>query len=218
MLSRHETRWRKARLRLQEVDEKLRTRRGPSSSIMLLLLTRGEFGVLNIIMLLSIYGAAILAIPLILGSFFEVSTTFLQFPNQSTFAALLLSIYAHAQSSYNLVLLSLFLGFGITSFVSGISIGRKMKTVDKEFSVLGMPGSERKLSRGVAFLLISVSCLALGFAFAFFFSSVALYSVSLLVHGPYLTPATTLSFWIYLALIPIIEFLALITGSNSIKS
>lgn len=201
---------------MEQIGERLS--RTMSSSIMFLLLARGEFRVLNIILLLSIYGAAILAIPLILSSFFELSTTFLQLPNESVFAALLLSIYNHAQSSYFVVVLSLFLGFAITSLVSGISVGRKMKLVEKEFTYLGVGTRERRLSGASAFLLVSLTCSALAFAFAFVFSSVALYSASLLLHGPYLTPAINSSFWIYLILIPFIQFAALIIGSSRFKN
>jgi hypothetical protein len=201
---------------LQQADEKLSP--GRSQSIILLLLARGEFGVLNVILLLSIYGAAILTIPLVLSSFFELSVAFLSVPNQSAFASLLLSIYNQTQNSYFLVVISLFLGFALTAFVSGISIGRKMKTVEIDFTHLGVSRAERRASIASAFMLVSLACASLSFAFGFIFASIALYSASLLFHGPYLTPGLSLQYWIYLSLIPFISFIALITGSSRVKN
>lgn len=202
-------------MRLQD-DEKPSP--GRSHSIILLLLVRGEFRVLNVVLLLSIYGAAILTIPLVLSSFFELSVSFLSVPNQSAFASLLLSIYNHTQNSYFLVIISLFLGFTLTALVSGISIGRKMKTVEMGFTHLGVSQAERRGSIASAFILVSLVCAALSFAFGFVFALIALYSASLLFHGPYLTPGLSLQFWIYLLLIPFISFIALITGSSRVKN
>ncbi len=188
-----------------------------SQSTTLLLLARGEFRVLNVIMLLSVYGAAILAVPLVLSSLLQLSASFLQLPNETAFASLSLSIYDQTQSSYFLVVISLFLGFAVTSFVSGISIGRRMKTLETEFTHLGVSSAERKRSIASAFLLVSLTCVALSFAFSFVFASIALYSVSLLLHGPYLTPVLSLSFWIYLVIIPLIAFTALISGLSRVR-
>jgi hypothetical protein len=197
-------------------DEKLS--RSRSQSIILLLLVRGEFRVLNAVMLLSLYGAAILAIPLVLNSVLQLSVSFLQVPNEAEFEALLLSIYNHTQSSYFLVVISLFLGFAVTSLVSGISIGRRMKTLETGFTHLGVSSGERNRSLANAFLLVSLVSLALAFAFAFVFASIALYSFSLFLHGPYLTPTLNLSFWIYLVMIPFVSFVALITGWFRVKN
>lgn len=198
----------------EEKKELVTSLGGGTRSTVLLLLTRGEFKVLGAITLLSIYGAAIVAIPLVLGSLFQLSTTFLALPQRAAFSILLLSIYDSTIKDYILVEFSLFVGFVVAAAVSGMSVGRRMAFVGKTLATLGVGSGERKRSFTLVILFISLICTGLSFAFSLVFSSVAVYSISSLLQESYISPIIGETFGFYLAIILVITFIALTLGRS----
>ena len=175
-----------------------------NTKVAALLLARGEFRVFNSLMLLSLYGATILSIPMLLGSFLQLSSILLQLQEKAYFAPLLSSISSEASTSYFYVEIALFFGFLAVCFLSGVSLGRNANTFEFALALFGAGKKERTRSIALVIFVVSLVCALLSFALAFVFSSIAIYAISLAIHGAYLTPDIGLDLGLYLLLIIIV--------------
>lgn len=164
--------------------------------------------------MMSVYGAAILVIPLLLNSVFEVSTTYLGFQNISQ-QDLMLSIYSELNLTYFFVEGLLFVGLVITSILSGISLGRKFRSTETMLNHLGVA---RKRIRGLmATVLLSLSTFStlLGFCLAIVLSSGSLYAISTAFGIPATSIAVGPSSLVYLLFVFLASFLFLLLGWSS---
>ncbi|MHB1907961.1 MAG: hypothetical protein ACYCQJ_03700 [Nitrososphaerales archaeon] len=181
------------------------------------LLARGEFRVFNALMLISLYGSAILSIPMLLGSFLQLSSVLLQLQEKAYFAPLLSSISSEARVSYFYVEIALFLGFVAVCFLSGVSLGRNAKTFEFALALFGAGKKERTRSIALVIFLVALVCALLSFALAFVFSSIAIYAISLAIHGAYLIPAVSFDLAFYLILIIIVVTIFLGVGWSRVR-
>ncbi len=176
------------------------------------LVNRGELKILNVILLLSFYGAAVLSISLVLDSFFGLSTGLVSAYENLAIQELLSSVHSQASGSYTYVQAALFLGFIVTSVLSGISIGRKTKGVRSMMTHFGASYASTRNAVLLLLLLISFSSLALSYLISFVFSSVLLYEISLTLRVAFFLPVFNLNFIMYFIALTVTSFVSLVIG------
>jgi hypothetical protein len=176
------------------------------------LLIRGEFKVIPTVILLSIYGATILAIPLVLSSVFEVSSNYLGLQGNTPLQNLLNSLYSELNGSYLYVEVLLIMGFLIACFLSGMSISRRTRTTQALFSNLGIETG--KIRRMIHFLIILLSLGSVGLALclSIVLSSAALYAVSLFFSIPYSALTVSASGLVYAIFLLVLAYASISLG------
>lgn len=181
------------------------------------LLIRGEFGISNTILLSSIYGAAVLAIPLILNSIIAISTLGLGLSQYATAESILASIYSQVNSSYAYVEVVLIIGFIGASFLAGRSFARKSESLTK--IIIHEGGNVAAVKQTLAFVLLIVSLCStlLGFCLSTALASGALYMSSILLHAPDLLPGLDYLYAVYLIIVFVSGFGSLSVGALSTK-
>ncbi len=153
-------------------------------SVVLKLLIRGEFRLIPTIILLTAYGAAILAIPVVLNSVLLISASYLGLEGNEVLQKLLLSLYSEVGGSYLYVEALLFTGFAITCSLSGMAIGRRTRIAQSLFSLIGVGRGMIRSVMYFAIFLLCTSAVGLAFSVAIVLSSASLYVVSLLFGMP----------------------------------
>lgn len=174
-------------------------------------LVRGEFRLSSAIVLMTVYGAAILVIPVVLSSVFSVSTIYLGFQGNLA-QQLTLSIYSEVSSAYLFVEALLFIGFIITCALSGMAIGRKARTADTLLSHLGVEHETRKRLMMLVLLALSLLSAVLAFFLAVILSSASLYSMSILFGVPDTPISLGVNMLIYLLALIAVGYLSLVFG------
>src|SRR5487761_622438 len=188
-------------------------RKGKISILALIfrLLLRGEFRLKPTIILMSVYGAAILVIPVVLNSAFSLSTGYLGVGNQSL-KLLLLSMYSEVKSSYLYVEVLLFTGLIITCFLSGMTIGRRTRISQSVLSHLGVQyGMVRRVTL-LALLAASLLSMGVAFSLSIILSSASLYVISLLFNIPHSVLSIDSSILIYVLLLNAFAYVSLCLG------
>ncbi|MGI0078286.1 MAG: hypothetical protein ACRECH_01535 [Nitrososphaerales archaeon] len=175
-------------------------------------LIRGEFRLGSSIVLMTIYGASILVIPVVLSSVFSVSATYLGLIGNQAEQELILSIYSEVSSAYVFVEALLFIGFIITCALSGMAIGRKARTADTLLSHLGVEYGIRRRLMMLALLSLSLVTAALAFFLAVILSSASLYSMSILFAVPDTELSLGVNMLIYLLSLILAGYLSLVLG------
>lgn len=177
------------------------------------LVSHGEFGILKIIILLSLYGGAVLSISLVLNSFFGLSTGLFVENENSVLTNLLSSTFAQASGGYTFVEAALVMGFIISCLVSGISVGRKTRGVRPIMARFRTNYGTATSAIILLVLMISFSSLALSFMISFVVSSILYYEVSFGLHIAYfIIPAFNLNYVMYLMLLTFLSFVSLLAG------
>lgn len=186
------------------------SRKGRISILALIfrVILRGEFRLKPTIILMSVYGAAILVIPVVLNSAFSLSAGYLGVGNQS----LLLSMYSEIKSSYLYIEALLFTGLIITCFLSGMTIGRRTRISQSLLSHLGV--QYEMLRRVILLVLLAATLLSMGLAFSLsiILSSASLYVISLLFNIPYSIFSIDSSILIYALLLNALAYVSLSLG------
>lgn len=161
---------------------------------------------------MTIYGASILVIPVVLSSVFSVSATYLGLIGNQAEQELILSIYSEVSSAYVFVEALLFIGFIITCALSGMAIGRKARTADTLLSHLGVEYGIRRRLMMLALLSLSLVTAALAFFLAVILSSASLYSMSILFAVPDTELSLGVNMLIYLLSLILAGYLSLVLG------
>ncbi len=154
-------------------------------SIVIKVLLRGEFRLIPSIMLLTAYGAAILAVPIVLNSVFPISVSYLGLQGNNALQQLLLSLHSEVIRSYLYVETVLFTGFVVTCLLVGMAIGRRTRTAMSLLSHLGVGKKAIRWTIYQALFLVCFVSIGLAFSVSIVLSSASLYVVSLLFAIPY---------------------------------
>jgi hypothetical protein len=177
------------------------------------LLVRGEFRVRSGIMLMALYGAAILAVPLLLNSIFVLSSFTLGLAQYATAEQMLASLYEQALSSYNYVAFALFAGFVLSCFLIGRGFGRNSQILARVVNDSGGNAWAFRRAEGSLLLLVTLLSTLLAFCISLVLVSAALYVFSVLVRVPDVLPSFDLSFALYIALVGGLGYASLVAGA-----
>jgi hypothetical protein len=193
--------------------ENERARQLATESASFSLLVRGEFRVRNGIILISLYAAAILSIPLLLNSIFSISSLTLGLSQYATAQEILSSIYFEIASSYVYVTASLFAGFIVACFLIGRSFARDSAKLTR--MLLHSGGETSSVRRVLAFLLLLVALCSslLAFCLSSVLTSATLYAFSIILHYPFFLPGLDLTYALYLVVALSLSFGALLVGA-----
>ncbi len=186
-----------------------------STGFSLSLFVRGEFNLRSSVLLISIYGAAILCIPLLLNSLFGIAALISGVSEYSFAQQILASIFIQAQSSYSYVVIVLASGFIVAGFLSGRSFAKS--SVKLVINILHNGGDLSRIFRTVALLLslVALSSTILAFSLSLAITSGALYLAFAVFKSPYLLPSLSLSYDEYLFLVFFMSISSLIFGAIS---
>jgi hypothetical protein len=161
---------------------------------------------------MSLYGGAILSIPLILNSIFTISTLTLSLTQYATAQEILASIYVQISSSYTYVAVALFAGLVIVCYLIGRSFARSSSAYSKV--ILQSGGGQPEVRRTQFFVALLVSLCAVLFAFCLSsaLSAATLYTFSVVLRFPFFLPSLDAVYGIYVLVIFIFSFSALSIG------
>jgi hypothetical protein len=176
------------------------------------LLVRGEFRERDAVLLIAVYSAAILAIPLLLNSIFQLSSSSLLLVTGPSIQSVLHSIYAEASLSYLYVDALVFVGFGIICLLAGMAFGRR---ATKVMTILSHIGIEKgSISRSMALLILfsELAALVVGFALAIVVSSATVFLISTAFGLQYILPVIGLQFILFLVTELVLGYLCLAAG------
>jgi hypothetical protein len=182
--------------------------------LILELFSRPELRMLNVILLLSFYSAAVLTTSLMLNSVFGLASGFVGAYQNPAIEDLLSSLSLQASGSYAYVEAPLIIGFVLASFLSGLPFGRKIRSTVTEMDRFG-----GRLTSGLGAIMplclfVSFSSLAISYLISFIFSAVLLYAISLAVHATYSLPLFNLNFMLFFITLTISCFVSLLVGSS----
>lgn len=185
---------------------------GSLVGIIFRVLLRGEFKLFPSLILISVYGAAILVIPVVLNSLFIVSSSYIGFGGNQGQQALMLSVYNEVSSTYLFLEILLLVGLVITCTLSGMSVGRKAKSSETLFFHLGV--NKAGIRGSLMLVLLSLASLAsvLAFCIAIMLSSASLFVMSILFHVPETTISPGIDSLVYVLIVFFASFGFLLLG------
>jgi hypothetical protein len=185
---------------------------GSLVGIVFKVLLRGEFKLFPSLLLISVYGAAILVIPVVLNSLFIVSSSYIGFGGNQGQQALMLSVYNEVSSTYLFLEILLLVGLVITCTLSGMSVGRKARSSETLFFHLGV--NKTGIRGSLMLVLLSLAGLAsvLAFCIAIMLSSASLFVMSILFRVPETNISPGIESLLYLLIVFFASFGFLLLG------